>query len=78
MTAEGDNCVLMQKVAKERLAAFKPLPMNPDLPENPANIDYLHDLLNRRENQLFMVISLQNLWFHLRKDYKSAPLNIHW
>ncbi|XP_047469325.1 acyl-coenzyme A oxidase 3, peroxisomal-like [Penaeus chinensis] len=56
MTAEGDNCVLMQKVAKERLAAFKPLQMNPDLPENPANIEYLHDLLNRRENQLFMTL----------------------
>jgi len=24
MTAEGDNSVLMQKVAKERLASFKP------------------------------------------------------
>lgn len=57
MTAEGDNCVLMQKVAKERLTAFKPLPMNTDLPENPANIEYLHDLLNRRENHLFMVRS---------------------
>lgn len=56
MTAEGDNCVLMQKVAKERLAAFKPLPMNPGLPEDPANIAYLHDLLNRRENQLFMTL----------------------
>ncbi|KAG7172497.1 acyl-coenzyme A oxidase 3, peroxisomal-like [Homarus americanus] len=56
MTAEGDNCVLMQKVAKERLEAFKPLATNKDLPEDPTNIQFLHDLLNRRENLYFMAL----------------------
>lgn len=53
MTAEGDNCVLMQKVAKERLAVFKPLTTNPDLTVDTSSISYLHDLLIRRENLLF-------------------------
>lgn len=56
MTAEGDNSVLMQKVAKERLAAFKPLGISPDLPTNPSNIEYMHDLMNRRENLLFKML----------------------
>lgn len=56
MTAEGDNCVLMQKVAKERLATFKPLATNADLPAESANVDFLHDILNRRENLLFKVL----------------------
>ncbi|KAB7499843.1 Acyl-coenzyme A oxidase 3, peroxisomal [Armadillidium nasatum] len=33
ITAEGDNCVLMQKVAKERLATFKPLKEDRSIPE---------------------------------------------
>lgn len=53
MTAEGDNCVLMQKVAKERLESFKPLVTNTDLPTDPTNVEFLHDLLNRRENLFF-------------------------
>lgn len=55
MTAEGDNSVLMQKVAKERLAVFKPVPTNPDITADPSSISYLHDLLGRRENVLFKV-----------------------
>jgi len=56
MTAEGDNSVLMQKVAKERLTVFKPQPTNPDLAADPASITYLHDIFNRRENLLFMTL----------------------
>ncbi|KAK7065415.1 acyl-Coenzyme A oxidase [Halocaridina rubra] len=56
MTAEGDNSVLMQKVAKERLAAFKPLKVNEQLPADPSSIEYLHDLMNRRENVLFKML----------------------
>ena len=55
MTAEGDNSVLMQKVAKERLAAFTPLPEDPSLPADPSSTAYLHDQLKRRENTLFKV-----------------------
>ncbi|XP_071538212.1 uncharacterized protein [Panulirus ornatus] len=46
----------MQKVAKERLATFKPLATNADLPAESANVDFLHDILNRRENLLFKVL----------------------
>jgi len=53
MTAEGDNSVLMQKVAKERLAMFKPqkvqLPQKADF----NNISFLHDLLLVKENTNF-------------------------
>ncbi|KAK8731425.1 hypothetical protein OTU49_007604, partial [Cherax quadricarinatus] len=55
-TAEGDNCVLMQKVAKERLETFTPLSTNADLPADPASIDFLHDLLNQRENLFFKTL----------------------
>lgn len=62
MTAEGDNCVLMQKVAKERLTTYKKsdilkhyilskLPIMP-IP-NMKSSKYLHGLLQRRENILF-------------------------
>lgn len=49
-TAEGDNSVLMQKVAKEHLGLFKPhtdaAPANLDL----SNTDHLEYLLKAREN----------------------------
>jgi acyl-CoA oxidase len=54
MTAEGDNSVLMQKVAKERLATFKgpkhsgPAP-TPDLMDGTS----LHKVLERHEDLLF-------------------------
>lgn len=56
MTAEGDNSVLMQKVAKERLTALSKSGMKP--PQAPAtkdlgNRDYLMYLLNAREMKLF-------------------------
>ena len=52
VTAEGDNAVLMQKVAKERLAVFKPSKL-----QEPAadlhSLEYLHYLLKKREEVLF-------------------------
>ena len=69
MTAEGDNSVLMQKVAQERLQLFKPSTMEmilSYLPTTPlarvfpwswANLssrEYLHNLLVSRERSLFM------------------------
>merc|ERR1711970_235742 len=44
----------MQKVAKERLSAFKKLPVNHELTPDAGSTEYLHDLINRRENTLFM------------------------
>merc|ERR1719423_335381 len=53
MTAEGDNSVLMQKVAKERLAVFKPTKLTPPGPADLESLSYLHYLLRFRENKLF-------------------------
>jgi len=58
MTAEGDNSVLMQKVAKERLAVFKPSkpePFEVDL-SDPAS---LHKLLVARENLTFGALGMK-------------------
>ena len=59
MTAEGDNSVLMQKVAKERLGHLMKSP--PKMPEVPAtkeltNRDYLLYLLESRELKLFRAL----------------------
>ncbi len=54
MTAEGDNSVLMQKVAKERLAVFKPRTLQEPSPRDLKNADYLHYLLQKREDMLFI------------------------
>ena len=55
MTAEGDNAVLMQKVAKERLTAFRPKKL-----EAPAadlhDLSFLHYLLENREQMMFMAL----------------------
>jgi len=53
MTAEGDNSVLMQKVAKERLQTFEPVPVE-KAEASLASIKYLHGLMASRENTLFM------------------------
>ena len=55
MTAEGDNSVLMQKVAKEHLGFLSKNPINL---QKPANTDlkesqYLMYLLRAREDRLF-------------------------
>lgn len=54
MTAEGDNSVLMQKVAKERLAVFKPQTLGKSLDVNLKDTGCLHFLLQKREDLLFM------------------------
>ncbi|ESO87713.1 hypothetical protein LOTGIDRAFT_127454 [Lottia gigantea] len=52
MTAEGDNSVLMQKVAKERLSVFKPRKLEAPK-EDLSSFEYLQYLLNQREQVLF-------------------------
>ena len=47
MTAEGDNSVLMQKVAKERLAAFKPS-KGEQVKADVNDTKYLHSVLVNR------------------------------
>jgi len=53
MTAEGDNSVLMNKVAKEQLGLFKPKKI--DVPEfNLESRDYLHSVLAQHEQNSFI------------------------
>ena len=49
-TAEGDNSVLMQKVAKEHLGLFKPHTDNAPAVLDLSNPDHLEYLLKAREN----------------------------
>nr|CAB3219773.1 acyl-coenzyme A oxidase 3, peroxisomal [Phallusia mammillata] len=58
MTAEGDNSVLMQKVAKEKLGMFQPKQLTP-VPEDLNNDDYLHFLLEARETTLFSELAIK-------------------
>merc|ERR1712142_1235551 len=58
MTAEGDNAVLMQKVAKERLAMFKPKQLTP-VAEDLNDDAFLHYLLEARELQNFMELAMK-------------------
>ena len=53
MTAEGDNSVLMQKVTKERLAKFKQLTIQKPDKEDLTDYNYLHYLLQCREDIMF-------------------------
>jgi len=55
MTAEGDNSVLMQKVAKERLTVFRPNEVK-KLKEDLQDVEFLHNLLAVRENKEFVQI----------------------
>ena len=48
MTAEGDNSVLMQKVAKERLASFKPNKVDKSAKPDVNDPAYLHNVLANR------------------------------
>ncbi|XP_013413582.1 acyl-coenzyme A oxidase 2, peroxisomal [Lingula anatina] len=59
MTAEGDNSVLMQKVAKEALAKFKPAKLSPPGSEDLSNTNYLHYLMQKRENTMFLTLGLK-------------------
>lgn len=49
-TAEGDNSVLMQKVAKEHLGLFKPHKDTPPSSLDLENVDHIEYLLKAREN----------------------------
>jgi len=49
-TAEGDNSVLMQKVAKEHLGLFKPHKDSPPSIVDLENVDHIEYLLKAREN----------------------------
>jgi acyl-CoA oxidase len=53
MTAEGDNSVLMQKVAKEHLSVFKPHKIDNVDNFDANNIGHLTNMLFRRENEQF-------------------------
>lgn len=69
MTAEGDNSVLMQKVASEYLMKFKPTKLEvaktflPSLIRRPRgdinSTEYLHQLLEIREKSLFTELALK-------------------
>lgn len=56
MTAEGDNSVLMQKVAKEHLSMFKPHELKAVSKVDPASVDDLIYLIKRRENEHFQYL----------------------
>merc|ERR1711920_1175146 len=50
MTAEGDNSVLMQKVAKEHMGLFKPHKDTPPANLDLEDVDHIEYLLKAREN----------------------------
>ena len=49
----GDNAVLMQKVAKERLGAFKPSRLKSQVKPDLESLEFLHSVMVMRENHLF-------------------------
>jgi len=70
MTAEGDNCVLMQKVAKERLTEYKKSDIfkilvsskfKTEMLSRPDfdSIDYMENLLKKREDILYMQLGMK-------------------
>lgn len=61
MTAEGDNSVLMQKVAKERLSVFKPTQVKAMGDEDLGSTEFLHNLLEIRENMEFIELGTKLL-----------------
>ena len=58
MTAEGDNSVLMQKVAKERLATYRPVAPKEAPKPDLTDVNYLLYLLQKREDALYMGLGL--------------------
>uniref|UniRef100_H2YL28 Peroxisomal acyl-coenzyme A oxidase 3 n=1 Tax=Ciona savignyi TaxID=51511 RepID=H2YL28_CIOSA len=58
MTAEGDNSVLMQKVAKERLGRFQPIKIAP-VDEDLSSVEFLHYLIVSRENLKFSELGIK-------------------
>ncbi len=65
MTAEGDNSVLMQKVAKERLGSLTKNPPKLEKPSstNLKDTNYLVYLLKARELNLFNELGLSKYVF---------------
>lgn len=60
MTAEGDNSVLMQKVATERLMVFKPSKEKLDVGiVDLGSIESLHRLVEAREQAQFMELGMK-------------------
>lgn len=82
MTAEGDNSVLMQKVAKERLSTFKPRSLKEPMQRDLQSTEYLHYLLQKREDLLFIELGtkmqkagsagLFNVWMLEESDLIQA------
>jgi len=61
MTAEGDNSVLMQKVAKERLATFKPVKTDKCSPDVNSTA-FLHSVLANRSEESGGARSIQRFF----------------
>lgn len=59
MTAEGDNSVLMQKVAKERLGKFKPSSTGDPPKADLLNSKFLHHLLEQKEINLYTTLGIK-------------------
>ena len=70
MTAEGDNSVLMQKVAKERLAIFEQTAPKEAPKADLNDVKFLCFLLQKREDKLFM-----SLGAGLKKAGKEGLFN---
>ena len=86
LTAEGDNSVLMQKVAKERLMMFRP-DQKPAAPSdvNLEDTQYLEYLMKKREYDLFFELggkmmkagaggkaAMYDTWMHNESDLIQA------
>lgn len=59
LTAEGDNSVLMQKVAKERLSTFKTQAPDEEPKADLECLKFLHYLMQKREDTLFMELGMK-------------------
>ena len=82
MTAEGDNSVLMQKVAKERLSVFKTQAPDDEPAADLNSLDYLHFLMQKREDVLFMELGMKMMMAGKEKlfdtwMYQSSDLVQH-
>ena len=87
MTAEGDNSVLMQKVATERLMVFKPTEQAGSHEADLNNQTYLHSLLESRENKLFTSLGMKmkkagkegrfDTWMYQEQDLVQAAAHAY-
>ena len=88
ITAEGDNSVLMQKVATEQLTLMEPVTLKNtakkimDLEPNLKSSEYLHTLLESRESRLFLELGAKMMkagkegrfetWMYREQDLVQA------